>query len=97
MNDSISFIHTQFVEGHAGDRLRKVSLHCAVYQHVLQILQGVHPLHVGKKEPPVPDLVEPFVISVIEDPIILSNGIAKKEVVRFSMRYGCQTQTVHWS
>ena len=83
MTDSVSFIHAQFVEGHAEDRLREVPLHCAAYRHVLQIRQGAHPLHVGKKEPLVPDLAEPFVVSVIQDSVAFSNGIAEKEVEFF--------------
>ena len=47
---------------------------------MLQIRQEIHPLHIGKKEPPVPDLAELFVVSIIQDPVIFSNGIAEKEV-----------------
>jgi len=47
--------------------------------HVLKIGQGIHSLHIGKKEPPVLYLTEPLVISVMQNPIILINGVTEEE------------------
>jgi len=38
------------------------------------------PHYVGKKEPPIPDLTEPFIVSVIQDHVVFINGITEKEV-----------------
>ena len=46
---------------------------------MLKVGQGIHHLHIGKKEPPVPYLTEPLIISIVQNPIIFVNGVTKEE------------------
>jgi len=48
-------------------------------RHILKIGQWIHPLHVRKEEPPIPYLAELLIISVIQNPVILLNGVTKEE------------------
>ena len=65
-----------------------------MYQRVLKIGEEVHPLYVGKEKSLVPYLTKPLIVSVIQNPIFLSDSVAKEEV-RFLQHNA--TRIAHWS
>ena len=46
---------------------------------MLQVGQGIHPLHVREKESLIVNLTKPFVISVIKSSLILLDQLTKEE------------------
>jgi len=80
MIDGEGFTGTYLAQGNSGDWLDQLLVHCLTHRLMLQVGQGIHPLHVQEEEPLVANLAKPFVIPIIQSNFILLDWVTKKEV-----------------
>ena len=79
MTGSVYLPGAQGAERNIGDRSGKIPCHHPRDRHVLEIRQGVHSLHVRKKEPSTLYLAKPFIIFVMQGITTLANFVPKEE------------------
>jgi len=64
MTDGEGFTGTYLAQENSRDWLDQLPVHRPTRGHMLQVGQGIHPLHVREEDPPIVNLAKPFVIPI---------------------------------
>ena len=71
--DGVGFMGTYLAQGDFREWPDQISVHCPTHEHMLQIGQRIHTLHIREEEASITDLAEPFIVPVIKGSLIPFN------------------------